>query len=117
MIYWSSFPHQTDCYCYGQSNTDSQVPVLVCASLFKLCPLFPATHPASSTPTLANPSYALPNHQNNGDASSIAVMNPVCDYVPPELVRLLITSIGSFNTAYIYRLLADLYSEADYDLA
>ena len=44
------------------------------------------------------------------------VPNPAFDYVPPELVSLLITNSGPSHASYIYRLLAEYYHQEDYDL-
>ena len=40
----------------------------------------------------------------------------VFDYVPPELVSLLVTDIGGHIPSYVYRLLAEYYSREDYTL-
>ena len=42
--------------------------------------------------------------------------NPAFDYVPPELVSLLITNMGGNHPSYIYRLLTEYYHQEDYDL-
>ncbi len=46
----------------------------------------------------------------------VHVPNPAFDYVPPELVALLITNIGANHASYIYRLLAEYYHQDDHDL-
>lgn len=43
-------------------------------------------------------------------------MLQVFDYVPPELVSLLVTDIGGHIPSYVYRLLAEYYSREDYTL-
>ena len=45
------------------------------------------------------------------------VYNPAYDYVPPELVSLLITNQGAHLPAYIYRLLAEVYHQEDHFLS
>ena len=44
------------------------------------------------------------------------MVNPAYDYVPPELVSLLITNIGANHPSYIYRLLAEYYHQEDHTL-
>ena len=44
------------------------------------------------------------------------MVNPAYDYVPPELVSLLITNIGGNHPSYIYRLLAEYYHPGDHIL-
>ena len=46
----------------------------------------------------------------------VHVPNPAFDYVPPELVSLLITNIGGNHPSYIYRLLAEYYHPGDHIL-
>lgn len=44
---------------------------------------------------------------------AVQVDNAEFDYVPPELVTLLLTNYGGFSASYIYRLLRDLYELDD----
>jgi len=46
----------------------------------------------------------------------VHVVNPAYDYVPPELVSLLITNIGANHPSYIYRLLQEYYHPDDHEL-
>ena len=51
----------------------------------------------------------------------LKLLNELCamqvfDYVPPELVSLLVTDIGGHIPSYVYRLLAEYYSREDYTL-
>lgn len=41
---------------------------------------------------------------------------PRVDYVPPELIALFVTDTGGYTPSYVYRLLAEYYSRADYAL-
>jgi len=41
-------------------------------------------------------------------------MNPQFDYVPPDLIDLLVTDAGCHTPSYIYRLLNDYYSREDH---
>lgn len=45
--------------------------------------------------------------------SCFAAPNPAYDYVPPELVSLLITNQGPSHPSYIYRLIAEYYHQED----
>ncbi len=44
------------------------------------------------------------------------VLNPVLDYVPPELVSLFVTDTGGYTPSYVYRLLTEYYSREDFVL-
>ncbi|CAI5526255.1 unnamed protein product [Closterium sp. Naga37s-1] len=46
----------------------------------------------------------------------VEVVNPAFDYIPPELVTLLVTDTGGHNPSYIYRLVAEYYSPHDHNL-
>ena len=47
----------------------------------------------------------------------VHVCNPVYDYIAPELISLFVTDTGGYTPSYVYRLLAEYYSAADYGLA
>ena len=40
----------------------------------------------------------------------VHVPNPAYDYIPPELVSLLVTDTGGYTPSYVYRLLTEYYS-------
>jgi translation initiation factor eIF-2B subunit beta len=46
----------------------------------------------------------------------VDVVNPAYDYIPPELVSLLVTDVGGYTPSYVYRLLSEYYSREDYVL-
>lgn len=46
----------------------------------------------------------------------VLVANPAFDYVPPDLVSLLITNIGAYHPSYVYRLLQEYYHPDDHQL-
>ena len=50
------------------------------------------------------------------DCEGVHVPNPAYDYVPPELVSLLITNSGPSHASYIYRLLAEYYNPEDHHI-
>jgi len=49
-------------------------------------------------------------------AGDVGVVNPIFDYVPPDLIDLHLTNFGAHNPSYIYRLLSEYYHPDDYDL-
>merc|ERR1711879_1102066 len=52
-----------------------------------------------------------------GIDTGVDVLNPLLDYIPPELVSLYLTNYGVHNPSYIYRMLAENYSLQDYALS
>ncbi|KAJ2780412.1 GCD complex subunit gcd7 [Coemansia interrupta] len=87
--------------------------VMVCAGLYKHAPSFPFDDDRFNT--LMAPDAVLPY----GDASlvgAVDVVSPRYDYVPPDLVDILVDDNGGHLPSYIYRLQQDLYDNAN-DLA
>ncbi|KAK2643720.1 hypothetical protein Ddye_018915 [Dipteronia dyeriana] len=96
------------------------VPLVVVAGVHELCSLFPQ-NPEVSLNEIGSPSELL----NFGEFSDcmdygigsgsplLHVVNPVFDYVPPELVSLFVTDAGAYNPSYIYQIIADYYSPDD----
>ena len=108
----------------------NSVPVLCCTGMFKLTPLYP--HEQQNTlndflgPSTTSGSYKtavvdysqISNTNNNGSTGSMAnveLINPVHDYIRPELITLYVTNVGSFQPSYIYRLLAEYYHPDDWE--
>jgi len=89
-----------------------KVPLIVCAALYKLSPVFPSD--LDQLQDLKSPAAILPFEDLVGPMSNVEVFNPAWDYISPEFVSLYITNQGSTNPSYIYRSLADLYHTADY---
>jgi len=88
------------------------VPLMVVTGLYKLCPLYAFDQDTFNEQNA--PSEVLKFEESLID--SVNVENPAFDYIPPELVSLLITNLGGNNPSYIYRLLADYYNPEDYEL-
>ncbi|KAJ1725326.1 GCD complex subunit gcd7 [Coemansia erecta] len=87
--------------------------VVVCAGLYKHAPSFPFDDDRFNT--LMAPDAVLPY----GDArlvDAVDVVSPRYDYVPPDLVDILVDENGGHLPSYIYRLQQDLYDNAN-DLA
>ena len=45
----------------------------------------------------------------------VEFVNPVHDYIAPELINLYVTNAGAFQPSYIYRLLAENYHSDDWE--
>jgi translation initiation factor eIF-2B subunit beta len=94
----------------AQAAKEHSVPVVVCAGSFKLCPEFP--HNEDSFNTLKSPNEVLPS-DIHVIRDQVQVVNPAVDYVPPNLVSLLVTNFGGHLPSYVYRLLNDQYAPED----
>ncbi|KAL7522954.1 hypothetical protein ACHAWX_007697 [Stephanocyclus meneghinianus] len=93
----------------------NSVPVVTVAGMFKLCPMYP--HEGQDTLNdLISPSSVI-DYSLMGDPvlSEVELVNPVHDYIPPQLIDLYITNIGGFQPSYIYRLLAEYYHSDDWE--
>ncbi|EFJ06519.1 hypothetical protein SELMODRAFT_186716 [Selaginella moellendorffii] len=94
------------------------VPFVVLTGLHKLCPLYPH-NPSVVLNELKSPSQVLDFGEmsdclDGTDGSPVHVVNPMFDYVPPELISLFITDSGGHNPSYVYRLVAEIYSPEDH---
>jgi translation initiation factor eIF-2B subunit beta len=94
----------------AQAAKEHSVPVVVCAGSFKLCPEFP--HNEDSFNSLKSPNEVLPS-DIHVIRDQVQVVNPAVDYVPPNLVSLLVTNFGGHLPSYVYRLLSDQYAPED----
>ncbi|KAJ2751596.1 GCD complex subunit gcd7 [Coemansia aciculifera] len=87
--------------------------VVVCAGLYKYSPMFPFDDDRFNT--LVSPDAVLP--YGDGELiDTVDVSNPRYDYVPPELVDILVDHTGGHLPSYLYRLLQENYAQAK-DLA
>ncbi|KAJ1933552.1 GCD complex subunit gcd7, partial [Kickxella alabastrina] len=87
--------------------------VVVCAGLYKHAPAFPFDDDRFNT--LVSPDAVLP--YGDGDlVDAVDAVSPCYDYVPPDLVDILVDSEGGHLTSYLYHLLQENYSSAK-DLA
>eukprot|EP00250_Pteridium_aquilinum_P012782 c20940_g1_i1 orf=5-1237(-) len=97
------------------------VPFVVLAGLHKLCPQYPH-NPYILLNDMKSPSDIIDfgdisDCLDGGSGSpSLRTVNPTFDYVPPDLVSLLITDIGGHNPSYVYRIVAEYYSPEDFVL-
>uniref|UniRef100_A0A7S2LE62 Translation initiation factor eIF2B subunit beta n=2 Tax=Leptocylindrus danicus TaxID=163516 RepID=A0A7S2LE62_9STRA len=90
----------------------NSVPVVTITGIFKLCPVFP--HEGQDTLNdLISPSSVV--NIEDSEYENVEFVNPVHDYIPPQLVELYITNVGCFQPSYIYRLLAEYYHMDDWE--
>ncbi|CAF3667220.1 unnamed protein product [Rotaria sp. Silwood1] len=90
------------------------VPLLVCAPTYKFSP----TYLPSFDPVMCN-SFPSPENILSYESifqSSLDIIVPMHDYVPPELVTLIIGSGMGNAPSYVYRIVSELYSAEDNDL-
>jgi len=93
-----------------------KIPLIVCAAVYKLSPLFPSD--LESLQELRSPAEVLPFEELIGSVADVEIYNPSWDYIPPELVSLFITNSqpnipANLIPSYIYRVLAELYHPKD----
>jgi translation initiation factor eIF-2B subunit beta len=102
-----------------------RAPVVVLAGLYKLSPVFPVNPKSfadlnSAAPVLPYQAVYRTNliaqQRSDSGLNHLHVRNPLCDYVPPNLIHTYVTNNGSLNPSYIYRFLAEMYNPEDYDL-
>jgi translation initiation factor eIF-2B subunit beta len=96
--------------------SQNAVPVVCLTGIFKLTPMFP--HEGQDTLNdLLSPSSVVDYAEQNGNPAMADVdfVNPVHDYIRPELINLYVTNVGSFQPSYIYRLLAEYYHSDDWE--
>jgi translation initiation factor eIF-2B subunit beta len=91
------------------------VPVVCITGLFKLCPMFP--HEGQNTlQDIVSPSAILELKElSDCLMKEVEFINPIHDYIAPELINLYITNVGAFQPSYIYRLLAENYHSDDWE--
>ncbi|TPX49206.1 S-methyl-5-thioribose-1-phosphate isomerase [Synchytrium endobioticum] len=81
-------------------------PVVVCTGLYKLSYNYPFDPESYSI--LAAPDAVHSFHE--GDIiDKVDVLNPIFEYVKPELISLFITNIGPYPPSYMYILVAEQY--------
>lgn len=96
--------------------SQNSVPVVCLTGMFKLTPMFP--HEGQDTLNdLLSPSSAVEYAERNMNSSlsNVDFVNPIHDYIRPELIDLYVTNVGSFQPSYIYRLLAEYYHSDDWE--
>ncbi|XP_027203899.2 eukaryotic translation initiation factor 2B subunit beta [Dermatophagoides pteronyssinus] len=98
-------------YTLALAAKQYSVPFIVCTGMFKLTP----KHLASYDQLAFNKFESSEKVLNYEYSYSVEcqVMNPVFDYVPPELITIFVSNIGGTTPSDVYRLLGELYHPAD----
>lgn len=91
------------------------VPFVVLAPMFKLTPRYVSSTDQEGFNHMMSPE-AVMSFSDDSVLSNVEVINPAFDYVPPDLVTLLVSNVGGNAPSYVYRLLSELYHRDDYDL-
>lgn len=89
------------------------VPLTVCTPIFKICPDYLISHDQVAFNKFSSPHEVFP-YQEAPCSANAEIINPVFDYVPPELVNGFVTNWGCYNPSYVYRLLSELFHRRDY---
>lgn len=90
-----------------------RTPVVVLSGVYKFSPV----HPFDTNAFLedGDPSRIIP-YEDGGFMSGVEVINPLFDYVPPDLLELYVTNLGGHSPSYLYRIIADHYRNEDIEL-
>ncbi|PWN37447.1 nagb/rpia/CoA transferase-like protein [Meira miltonrushii] len=89
-------------------------PTVVLAGVYKVCPDWAWAHStATGVSSEASPLDVIPLNE----AEEVEVVNPIWDYVDPEMIDLLITNVGEHPISLVYRLLSENYDAQDLILA
>ncbi|XP_050312293.1 translation initiation factor eIF-2B subunit beta [Anthonomus grandis grandis] len=91
------------------------VPVMVLSHMYKFTPLYLGSNDQEAFNAYASPASLIPFSMGQ-ILNKVEITNAVFDYVPPELVTLLITHQGGNSPSYVYRLLSEVYHPNDYDI-
>ncbi|KAL7299850.1 hypothetical protein TKK_0007184 [Trichogramma kaykai] len=93
------------------------IPVIVLVPLYKLCPMEKDAFEANNYfHKVMAPTQGIVNPDDASLADRCTIINPVFDYVPPELVTLFISDRGGNAPSYFYRYISELYHPADHNL-
>ncbi|KUJ15688.1 translation initiation factor-like protein eIF-2B subunit beta [Mollisia scopiformis] len=87
-----------------------RTPVIVLSGVYKLSPEHPFEF--ESLIEYGDPG-SIVGYEDGTLVEKMEVDNPLYDYVPPDLVDLYITNLGSHAPSYLYRIVADHYKPED----
>lgn len=90
-------------------------PFIVLAPMFKLTPQYVTSSDQEGFNHMRSPEELIP-YDDSELFDGVEVINPAFDYVPPELISLMISNMGANAPSYVYRFLSELYHANDYDL-
>ncbi|RUS20930.1 hypothetical protein BC937DRAFT_94001 [Endogone sp. FLAS-F59071] len=85
-------------------------PVLVCAALYKLSPLYPYDEDYFNMCVAPDPVLGF---DEGNLIDKVMVTNTYYDYVAPDMVNLFVHNLGSAPPSYVYRLINDNYDPED----
>ncbi|KAK9459861.1 uncharacterized protein V1516DRAFT_703691 [Lipomyces oligophaga] len=94
------------CQCAHVHRT----PVVVCTGIYKLSPMYPFD--IEDLIEVGDTGKVL-DYKDGNLVEKVTVVDPLYDYVPPELVGIYITNTGGFAPSFIYRLVLDNYRQLD----
>lgn len=103
------------CHSLALAAKHHSVPLVVCAAMFKLSPQYMCNYDQDAFNKFVSPEQVM-GYASGEIVSQVQLVNPVFDYVPPELVTLYISNIGGNAPSYVYRLLSELYHPDDHEL-
>jgi len=98
---------QSGVFAMSLAAKEHKVPVVVVAGLYKLAP----TYFLQDMQEYGNPRCILPYESKIID--KVTVLNPLLDYVPPNLIALYILDVGANAPSYIYKILKENYTTDD----
>ncbi len=64
----------------------------------------------------SNPPSQIVAFQDEEIVDKVDIQNPAYDYIAPEYITLFVSSFGGHNPSYVYRFLAEYFSQEDYVL-
>ncbi|XP_015919139.1 translation initiation factor eIF2B subunit beta [Parasteatoda tepidariorum] len=88
-------------------------PFIVLAPMFKLTPQYVTSSDQEGFNHMRAPEELIP-FDDSALFDGVEVINPAFDYVPPELITLMISNMGGNAPSYVYRLLSEMYHPDDY---
>eukprot|EP00474_Spongospora_subterranea_P010539 CRZ10997.1 hypothetical protein [Spongospora subterranea] len=88
------------------------VPVIVVAGIYKFSPLYAFNQ---DTLNAHNKPSDILSYEDKC-STQVHIYNPAFDYVPSTYIALFVTNVGPYHPSYIYRLLSEVYNQADLDL-
>ncbi|KZO95284.1 eukaryotic translation initiation factor 2B beta subunit [Calocera viscosa TUFC12733] len=109
---------QCGCALAAAAARAHSTPVVVCAGQFKLTPAWNLYHEYAAL-DFAGPEKVISFEEGGGGergGEPLGVINPIYDYVKPELVDVLITNDGDHPPPYVYRLIKETYDDEDMQL-
>ncbi|KAK9476363.1 hypothetical protein V1514DRAFT_337127 [Lipomyces japonicus] len=97
------------CQCASVHRT----PVVVCTGLYKLSPMYPFD--IESLIEVGDTGKVL-EFEDGNLVDKVNVVNPLYDYVSPELVDIYVTNLGGYSPSFMYRLVLDHYRQEDVNI-